>query len=431
MELIKRNNWILILTTLICPPVGLVLSLLCLSRSDRNWRTCIFCIAYALAIFAYCYQPTTDSDLVRYGEIIAQVKNMTFSEAVNSKLYGEGNLYVFMAACWFFGKIGFPNLLQAVSIFVVYFIAGYINYRVATDNDVSYKKSFATLIFLILNSSFYSLTNNVRNVLAFVIIFYAVFRDIYLKKRDVLTIVLYITPCFMHASAILLVMFRLIVSITGKIKWLLLVLIIIMKTLVEYLSTIFSSLGKSNIVLSLIGNMLSKGNRYYNNYDSAWAMTAYNSGSMRLMKMIVVLECVVITVFIFRRTFLYKSGVGQENVAIKSTERLKLIDYLFLVDIMGFACVPMHMPEYWRFLVVIILFNGVVLLDTEFDVVKNNFFCYLRKCLIIVTPIYFALSIRDLILYSKPLSMVINAFMCNPIIIFLNGDSGIIKNLFL
>lgn len=430
MERVRTNNWILILATLLCPPIGLVLALLCLYKSNENWKVCVFCIAYAMAIFAYCYQPTVDSDLVRYREIIDQIKNKSFWDAVNSGIYGEGNLYVFMALCWILGRIGQPNLLQATSVFLVFLIAGYINYKIATDNDVSHKESFASLVFLLLNASFYNLTNNVRNVLAFVIIFYAFFRDVYLKKKDIFTVVLYIGPCFMHASAILLVLFRFIASITGRIKWVLLILIIMMKTVVEYLSSVFSTLGGSNIVLQLIRSMLSKGNRYYNNYDSAWAVTAYNSGSMRLMKILVVLECIVITIFIFRRSALYKSEIIQGKITSDSAERMKLVDYLFLVDIMGFACVPMHMPEYWRFLVVVILFNGVILLETEFDKMKTSFIHHLRYGLFAITPIYFALCVRDLILYSKPLSMIINAFLCNPIIIFLNGNSEIIDNLF-
>lgn len=430
MERIRTaNKWILFLVTLICPPFGMALALFYLYNSDDNWKTCIFCVAYAMAIFAYCYEPTVDSDLVRYREIMAQIQNKSFFDAVNSGIYGEGNLYVFMALCWLLGNIGQPNFLQAISVFFVMLIAGYINYKIATDNAISYKESFATLIFIILNASFYNLTNSVRNILAFIIIFYAVFRDVYLKKKDVITIILYVAPCFMHASAILLVMFRFVISITSKIKWGLLVLIIMMKTIVGYLASFFSTIGGSNIVLKLVENMLIKGNRYYNNYNSAWAITASSSGSMRLMKILLVLECIIITAFIFKRSSMSKSGVALSDFSSKLYERMKLIDYLFLVDVMGFACVPMHMPEYWRFLVVVILFNGVILLGNEIDF-TNNVFYLLRKCLFLITPLYFALWVRDLILYSKPLSMILKAFACNPVILILNGKNWIFETLF-
>lgn len=424
MERKITNNLIMVMVTLICPPAGGVLALICLYRSNKNWKVCILCVAYALAIFAYCYEPTVDSDLVRYRQIMQEVQNMSFFDAVNHTLYGEGNLYVFMGICWILGKMGQPNLLQAVSIFFVYYISGYINYTVAKDNGASSKECFVSFAFLLMNASFYTLTNNVRNIFAFCIIVYAVFRDVYLNKKDFLTVILYVAPCFMHATAILLVLFRFIVSITGKIKWILLVLVVTMKILVEYLLVWFSALGGSNILFELIKSMLIKGNRYYNNYDSAWAMAAYNSGSMMLMKLIVVIMCVIITLFLFKVTRTDRNGMLQGFFFDQVKKRTKFIDYLFLIDIMGFACVPMHMPEYWRFHVIIILFNGVILCSKgdEFD--KRGFWRLLRKGLFVISPAYFVLCFRDLLLYSKPLSMFINSFLCNPITMFFIGESG-------
>lgn len=418
----NTNNLILLITILFFPPIGLVLALLCLYKGNKNWQMCIFGIAYALAIFAYCYEPTVDSDLVRYRQVIEQIQNMSFFDAVNNNLYGEENLYVFMALCWILAKIGQPNLIQAISVFFVFYIAGYINYKVALDFKVSCRDSFASLCFILLNASFYTLTNNVRNIFAFSIIVYAVFRDVYLKKRDVFSIILYVAPCFLHASAILLVLFRLITSITSKMKWLLLVVVVIMKMLVENLSRIFASFGGANILFQLIGNMLNKGNRYYNNYDSAWAISVYNSGSMRLMKILIIIECVIITVFLFRFTKKAKTDTLQTSQRSQILSRVRFIDYLFLIDIMGFACVPMHMPEYWRFFVLIILFNGAVIFNEGFELEKTGIIKLMRYILFAISPFYFLLCIRDLILYSKPLSMLLNSFLCNPIVIFLIGN---------
>ena len=86
-----------------------------------------------MAVFAYCYIPTVDSDLVRYHQVIQQVKQMSFIDAANYNLYGEGNLYSFMALCWILGKISQPNLLQAISVFSVVYIALNVNYRIAND----------------------------------------------------------------------------------------------------------------------------------------------------------------------------------------------------------------------------------------------------------------------------------------------------------
>ena len=137
---------------------------------------------------------------------------------------------------------------------------------------------------------------------------------------------------------------------------------------------------------------------------------------MKLMKMILVLECIIITVLMFRNLKTLNSSIIGYNNLVKA--RINIINYLFLVDIMGFACVPMYMPEYWRFLVIIVLFNGVIILGVSNNLHRKNIFYYVRLLLLFMTPIYFVLTMRDLVIYSKITSMIINAFFCNPITIW-------------
>nr|WP_288720413.1 EpsG family protein [uncultured Blautia sp.] len=412
------NGLIMIVITLICPPAGLVLALFCLSKGYQNWKSSVFCIAYSMAVFAYCYEPTVDSDLVRYHQVIQQVKGMSFVDALNYNLYGEGNLYTFMAISWVLGKLSQPNLLQAISVFSVIYIAVYVNYRIAIDYKFKNKDSFYSLLFLLLNLNFYILVNNVRNIFAFSLICYAVFRELYLKKKNIFTILLYIIPCFMHASAILLVLFRLILPFTKRIKWVLLIFIISMKFVVGYLSGFLGGISGGNVIVQLIVNMLNKGNRYYNNYDSAWALAAHSSGSMQLMKIVLVLECVIITIVMFKNLNILNEKVNNIEMTGLVKSRINFINYLFLIDIMGFACVPMYMPEYWRFLVVIVLFNGVIVMSDLKKMYSKNIIYYMQLLLVILAPIYFILTTRDLIIYSKIISMIVNAFFCNPITIW-------------
>lgn len=72
------NGLIMIALIIICPPIGIILALFCLYKGYNNWKINVFCISYAMAVFAYCYIPTVDSDLVRYHQVIQQVKQMSF-----------------------------------------------------------------------------------------------------------------------------------------------------------------------------------------------------------------------------------------------------------------------------------------------------------------------------------------------------------------
>lgn len=78
------NGLIMIALIIICPPIGIILALFCLYKGYNNWKINVFCISYAMAVFAYCYIPTVDSDLVRYHQVIQQVKQMSFIDAANS-----------------------------------------------------------------------------------------------------------------------------------------------------------------------------------------------------------------------------------------------------------------------------------------------------------------------------------------------------------
>ena len=67
---------------------------------------------------------------------------------------------------------------------------------------------------------FYHAYSNVRNVSAFALLAVAVYRDMVKKKRTVITYLLYIIPCFIHMSGIVIVLFRAEIPIIRKFPYL-------------------------------------------------------------------------------------------------------------------------------------------------------------------------------------------------------------------
>ena len=54
----------------------------------------------------------------------------------------------------------------------------------------------------------YSIIGNVRCVLAYVLISFAIYRDLVQKKRNILTLLLFFLPIYLHSSAIIVVLIR-------------------------------------------------------------------------------------------------------------------------------------------------------------------------------------------------------------------------------
>ena len=71
----KINVSLYLLLTIICPPIGLIFSIIGLILNPRNWRTYIFSIAWAIGILAFCYEPTSDSDLTRYYYYLERIQS--------------------------------------------------------------------------------------------------------------------------------------------------------------------------------------------------------------------------------------------------------------------------------------------------------------------------------------------------------------------
>ena len=201
------------------PPLGIPIGLLGLKFDLRHWKSYIFCLSIAFAIAGYCYNTNGNSDIVRYFAYIQEISEVPFKEVFGYGLYGKQGLFIFNYLCWIVGKLGDPHIIPAISLFVIYYIGLYIACKLGIDYELPENSVILGVVFIILGLNFFSLVNNIRNVLAFVMVGFAVFRDIYLKKRNLPTILLYLMPLFIHRTALLLIAVRLVLFIAGGFRF--------------------------------------------------------------------------------------------------------------------------------------------------------------------------------------------------------------------
>lgn len=139
---------------------------------------------------------------------------MPFSQAVN---WAEDGLVIKNIIFWLVSQTKDNRILPFISIFTVYVSASYIVIDSCGDNK---RIARVILLFQLMVIPFYHAYSNVRNVSAFALLAVAVYRDMVKKKRTVITYLLYIIPCFIHMSGIVIVLFRAEIPIIRKFPYL-------------------------------------------------------------------------------------------------------------------------------------------------------------------------------------------------------------------
>lgn len=408
---INKQELLAIITTLFCPPLGLFYILFTMRKKISSWRVFIVCISWSMAVFAYCYEPTTDSDLVRYFSYVEQLKGHTFDEAMSIGQYGRDGLYSFVFVCWLVTVLNDIRLLAAISVFCVYYIGLYVTCKVGEDLCAKSKDIYRYVLLLLMVMSFYSVVNNVRNVWAFSLVSFAIFRDCYEKKRNIVTLFLYVFPLFLHTSAIIFVILRLVLRLTGKIRTLCTTLVFLVPIALSVLSNILSGISSKNIIIKLLINMINSGNNYFVHTTSTWALTIQNSGAGRYAR-------IVYISFAFVMTFLYfkirKKLLNYTFEKVNNNQILALLDFSFLTALLTMSCVSMVMPEYWRFVSITILFSGCIYFCCVISLQNKEL---IRNGLMIFGPLCLVYWMRCLFLYSDIGLMVLRSFFANPFII--------------
>lgn len=145
-----------LILTFLCPPIGLIAALVNLGIDQVNWRRHVFCIAWGMAAFAYCYQPTqgTAPDLVRYFAYCEKLGRLPLAQIWGNGIHGEDSLYAFELLCWLIGKIGDKHLLPGISDFCVYYIGMYVTCRIGEKDQYDGKNVARYVYFILLAISF-------------------------------------------------------------------------------------------------------------------------------------------------------------------------------------------------------------------------------------------------------------------------------------
>lgn len=315
-----------------------VASLLLFFGSHKQWRAAITGISISIASFAMYVEPIS-GDLIRYYATLDIISDYSLKEVVE---YCRDGLYVENFLYWLVCRTGINGFLPAISTSVTYFVAMYITGKTAsTYNEEKNIKWIIVLQLLIL--PFFSIVHNVRNVLAFSLGLLAIFRDGFLKKRGIFTFLLYIIPCFIHVTAILIVLLRVFLLIfREKTYFAICVLFVGLGSAIKigYKYIQFFSF------IPAIQRLIAKGYYYFNDANTAYGQEVANSAYYNMLKLLFFIHVVIIICVVLSRRHRLR--------AIDSSCMFVWNRFIFCTcAAVLFACVQYTTPAYWRFYIIL------------------------------------------------------------------------------
>lgn len=409
------------------PALGLFIGYYCLTEEIYDWRSGAFCLAMFAGSFAFGYIPTFSSDLVRYVEYVQRVSSMPLASALTDSVHADENLWFFALVCWVIGKTGLPQILATVSTFLVYYIGLYLTGSIGEKTGADRSQINYYFLFIMLGANFYWIINNVRNVLSFSLIGFAMYRDVFEEKRDPATLALYILPLFIHSSAFMILILRIAIPLVGRFKYAALTFCIFASTLVDRAYEVTSNLSSGNVVVGMVKEVFRKGHDYFHNDYSSWVKAVQSSGSYKATKiMYITLAFIMCAMAIFctkRLRIRISKGIDTEI----SKKLIFMIDFAFMMGIFAISCIPMLLPEYWRFSATMILFGAPIFL--AYDLVKDDeddgaevmyLFDALKKAMFVLVFGCLLLWIRDM-RESVLSELITQPFFASPIVVLVRA----------
>lgn len=344
---------IITLISVLIPPLGLPLGIAGLYFDRKSWKWYVFCLAYAFGASAYCYETTGTSDITRYFEYIEGIKGVSFTNILNYGKYGsEGEaLYVFNFICWIAGSLNDPHIVPFVSVFLVYYLSFRIYCEIGKDYEISSRDMIWGIFFLVMALNFFSLVNNIRNVLAYIIVGYAVYLDCYKRKRNIITLLLYVLPVFIHSSASVLIIIRLLLFLAKRGKIIGVGLALVLAPILEALRNLAENMTSGS--LKYLRKAIFMAYNYFNDKSAVeWGLEAQASGTERLFKIAYIAIMIIMCAYFY--------FIIREMNKNKDTRATSYFTFVFYIGLMGISCMPMLVPIYWRFSATMIALGGCV-----------------------------------------------------------------------
>lgn len=350
----------------ICYPVwGLVIIVVALfsrkiSLVDQG-KWLVLPIAFIAGMFGYVLEPIGEPDLIRYFSQINAIGSSGLIELFKSD---KSYLYIKDALFYFVHKCGNVHLLPFFVGTFIYGIVFYVFTDMIQNSKNSIKKTEIIMMSIIIIGVIAPYNNivNVRCILAYSIITYAVYRDLIQRKKNICTLALYILPIGLHNSAIVLLLIRGTYWLTKRLGRVLLLIAFFLPMFITIGYRYTKYLGH-RFLGNLLRSVINKAYYYLNWSEGGWASMIERSISNRLGRIYGVFFIITILVMLWGSKDVKK---GDEV----SLTNYPMTNYLIFVSACALGCLSIKTGAFWRFESILVLFSPIYLIPlTE---CKNN-----------------------------------------------------------
>lgn len=319
---------------LLSAPLSIALYFLGMAYRPKEWKRYTFLLVLSLFSLAYAYKPFGSPDLVRYFEQLDECAKRSLGEVF---VFFDDSLYLKNILFWVIAKLDLRQLLPGLTALCVYSSAAYITNDTAERLDAD-RYILYCIAFELCMLPFFTIINNVRNLSAFALALMAVYMDLVKGKRNPGVFALYIVPCLIHPSAILMLGLRLVVGIARKGKLIIVLVALFTPTFINLFYSYKNLIAK----LGPVGRIINSAVRLAYSYmtgerASEWAIQVSKSGFQKVNRLVMMSFSILVILFIV---------ILQKYI---ETEYKKFLDFLFLINVVVLACKIFVTPQYWRF----------------------------------------------------------------------------------
>jgi len=262
-------------------PFGLLLLTILICWKPEHNRKYVLFIALVFGLLGYSMYPNREIDISRYFLQLDKIRNYPFTEAYN---WNNDGLVIKNIGFWFIAKLNNNQLLPFVSMFIVYYCVAWLISRGVKENT----RLFGIVLTLeIMMLPFINIFSNVRNVVAFAIASIAVYRELYEGKRDAVTALLYLIPCFIHMTGIVIFVFRLFIIVVSRLSHIGTWLVLSVPAFILYLYPYFRGIRLPGSVGLIVQRLIWKSYSSITK-SSEYALSMQESGSFLARRLITV-----------------------------------------------------------------------------------------------------------------------------------------------
>lgn len=272
--------------------------------------------ALALAIVAYCTEPSREDDLFRHYQEMERMRlgGIDYLKDPNQAVYKS----YFIINYLFYGiaLIGNNRLLPFIIVLITYSLIFYVSLQMVKKYKINYSILSIGIILLFAILPFRIVVSGLRNWLAFSIVFFAIYRDFIEEKKDVATFLMYILPIFIHSSVIIIIGIR-ILSIEKLKRYKLHYVVIFWSLLAGVISQILS-----NIPVMLLN-------------DFGRRLSVYVNGKIFDKRIFIIQIIFLICIYLINRIAIKKNLTNEYNLS----KYIDFIQYLIVFSL-GAILVP-------------------------------------------------------------------------------------------